>query len=149
MIPLLFLISLKIDFRGNFQKGLYKSVWYAIIEWLYAGMMELVDMRDLGSRGASRWGSSPHTRTTSERNPLHSVLRRSLFGAALKLRSAPLLLLSNLNPLRWASSWFLVHDDRLYLFYQHMISRVVSPDHYITLTAVHLWQSDTGWKSGD
>ena len=28
------------------------------------------------------------------------------FGAALKLRSAPLLLLSNSNPLRWASSWF-------------------------------------------
>ena len=26
-------------------------------------MMELVDMRDLGSRGAIRWGSSPHTRT--------------------------------------------------------------------------------------
>ena len=42
------------------------------------------------------------------------------FGAALKLRSAPLLLLSNSNPLRWASSWLLVHDDRLHLFYQHM-----------------------------
>ena len=42
------------------------------------------------------------------------------FGAALKLRSAPLLLLSNSNPLRWASSWFLVHDDSLHLFYQHM-----------------------------
>ena len=26
-------------------------------------MMELVDMRDLGSRVARRWGSSPHTRT--------------------------------------------------------------------------------------
>jgi len=26
-------------------------------------MMELVDMRDLGSRAATRWGSSPHTRT--------------------------------------------------------------------------------------
>ena len=38
------------------------------------------------------------------------------FGAALKLRSAPLLLLSNSNPLRWASSWLLVHDDRLHLF---------------------------------
>ena len=30
---------------------------------IYAGMMELVDMRDLGSRAATRWGSSPHTRT--------------------------------------------------------------------------------------
>ena len=29
----------------------------------YAGMMELVDMRDLGSRAAMRWGSSPHART--------------------------------------------------------------------------------------
>ena len=29
----------------------------------YAGMMELVDMRDLGSRVAIRWGSSPHART--------------------------------------------------------------------------------------
>ena len=26
-------------------------------------MMELVDMRDLGSRVAIRWGSSPHART--------------------------------------------------------------------------------------
>ena len=26
-------------------------------------MMKLVDMRDLGSRAAMRWGSSPHTRT--------------------------------------------------------------------------------------
>jgi hypothetical protein len=30
---------------------------------IYAGMMELVDMRDLGSRAAMRWGSSPHART--------------------------------------------------------------------------------------
>ena len=29
----------------------------------HAGMMELVDMRDLGSRGVIRWGSSPHART--------------------------------------------------------------------------------------
>ena len=29
----------------------------------YAGMMELVDMRDLGSRAVMRWGSSPHART--------------------------------------------------------------------------------------
>ena len=28
-----------------------------------AGMMELVDMRDLGSRAEMRWGSSPHART--------------------------------------------------------------------------------------
>ena len=47
---------------------------------------------------------------TSERNPLHSVSRRSLSGTALKLRCAPLLLLSNSNPLRWASSWLGVHD---------------------------------------
>ena len=26
-------------------------------------MMELADMRDLGSRAARRWGSSPHART--------------------------------------------------------------------------------------
>ena len=26
---------------------------------------------------------------------------------------------------------------------------MVSPDHYITLTAVHLWQNGTGWRGGD
>lgn len=26
---------------------------------------------------------------------------------------------------------------------------MVSPDHYITLTAVHLWQNDTGLRGGD
>ena len=31
---------------------------------IYAGMMELADMRDLGSRAATRWGSNPHTRTS-------------------------------------------------------------------------------------
>ena len=30
-------------------------------------MMELVDMRDLGSRAAMRWGSSPHARTNLSR----------------------------------------------------------------------------------
>ena len=34
---------------------------------IYAGMMELVDMRDLGSRAAMRWGSSPHARTNLSR----------------------------------------------------------------------------------
>ena len=33
---------------------------------IFAGMMELADMRDLGSRAAMRWGSSPHTRTITE-----------------------------------------------------------------------------------
>ena len=32
----------------------------------YAPVMELVDMRDLGSRAAMRVGSSPFRRTTSE-----------------------------------------------------------------------------------
>ena len=31
----------------------------------YAGMMELADMQDLGSCAEMRWGSSPHTRTTT------------------------------------------------------------------------------------
>ena len=31
--------------------------------FLFAPVMELVDMRDLGSRGVIRWGSSPHART--------------------------------------------------------------------------------------
>ena len=38
----------------------------------YAGMMELVDMRDLGSRAVMRWGSSPHARTTSPRTTYRS-----------------------------------------------------------------------------
>jgi len=33
---------------------------------ILAGMMELADMRDLGSRAAMRWGSSPHARTKEE-----------------------------------------------------------------------------------
>ena len=41
---------------------------------IYAGMMELVDMRDLGSRAFRRWGSSPHARTTSEQ-ALYRLLR--------------------------------------------------------------------------
>ena len=35
---------------------------------ILAGMMELVDMRDLGSRASRRWGSSPHARTISRRH---------------------------------------------------------------------------------
>ena len=34
-------------------------------------------MRDLGSRAAMRWGSSPHARTTSEQTALHCVPRQS------------------------------------------------------------------------
>lgn len=40
-----------------------------------AGMMELVDMRDLGSRAFRRWGSSPHART----RPPQVLLRRLNF----------------------------------------------------------------------
>ena len=47
--------------RHNFL--LYPGMGYDIIKEKYAGMMKLVDMRDLGSRAAMRWGSSPHTRT--------------------------------------------------------------------------------------
>ena len=43
-----------------------------------AGMMELVDMRDLGSRGEIRWGSSPHART----RPLCRTGRFFAFPAA-------------------------------------------------------------------
>ncbi len=44
-------------------------------------------------------------------------------GAALKPRSASLLLLFDPNPLRRASSWLLVHDDCLHLFYQYMTEK--------------------------
>ena len=37
-----------------------------ILRIKYAPVMELVDMRDLGSRAAMRVGSSPFRRTTSE-----------------------------------------------------------------------------------
>ena len=40
----------------------------------YAPVMELVDMRDLGSRAAKRVGSSPFRRTTSEQ-ALYRLLR--------------------------------------------------------------------------
>ena len=55
-----------------------------------AGMMELVDMRDLGSRGEIRWGSSPHARTSSETALLARVPagRRGPFaGRAVSSRS--------------------------------------------------------------
>ena len=40
------------------------KVWYTV--WRYAGMMELVDMPDLGSCAERRVGSSPTTRTTEK-----------------------------------------------------------------------------------
>ena len=40
------------------------KTWYNV--HVSAGMMKLVDMRDLGSRASRRAGSSPVTRTTSE-----------------------------------------------------------------------------------
>ena len=42
-------------------------------------MMELVDMRDLGSRASRRWGSSPHARTKSEQAS-HRLLRLFTFS---------------------------------------------------------------------
>ena len=36
--------------------------------------MELVDMRDLGSRAVMRWGSSPHARTKTKGNCFRSCL---------------------------------------------------------------------------
>ena len=70
----------------------------------HAGMMELADMRDLGSRAAMRWGSSPHARTTSSRTSYRS--RRRFFFQNNRHRSfTPSLLLSKLNSLRWASIW--------------------------------------------
>ena len=38
----------------------------ATLPLISAGMMELVDMRDLGSRAVMRWGSSPHARTNKK-----------------------------------------------------------------------------------
>ena len=54
---------------------LFPVAGYGIVEKEYAGMMKLVDMRDLGSRAAMRWGSSPHARTRNSPRlwtPLHS-----------------------------------------------------------------------------
>ena len=60
--------------------------------------MELADMRDLGSRAAMRWGSSPHARTTSSRTSYRS--RRRFFFQNNRHRSfTSSLLLSKLNPL--------------------------------------------------
>ena len=44
----------------------------------YAGMMELVDMRDLGSREAIRVGSSPTTRTMLSQH--YRCRRRNAYG---------------------------------------------------------------------
>ena len=68
-----------------------------------AGMMELVDMRDLGSRASPRWGSSPHARTTSPRTTYRS--RRLFYKSHLSLilsrllsKPDPLSLGSGLGP---------------------------------------------------
>ena len=39
-------------------------------------MMELADMRDLGSRGVIRWGSSPHARTKAPKVQTFGALVR-------------------------------------------------------------------------
>ena len=43
-------------------------------------MMELVDMRDLGSRAAMRWGSSPHARTIKITTPRGVVIFMDTVG---------------------------------------------------------------------
>ena len=48
------------DFRAV-ALAVAEKVWYTV--WRYAGMMELVDMPDLGSCAERRVGSSPTTRT--------------------------------------------------------------------------------------
>jgi len=45
-----------------------------------AGMMELVDMRDLGSRAVMRWGSSPHARTKKNSCILRQTKRSFCFS---------------------------------------------------------------------
>lgn len=62
--------------------------------------MELVDMRDLGSRAAMRVGSSPFRRTTSEQASYRLLRLIFISQNALIL----LLLLSHSDPLRWAHS---------------------------------------------
>ena len=86
--------------------------------------MELADMRDLGSRAERRAGSTPVTRTSVRRSKHRSVsaMRRKLhyvssffllncdplrWARSLVFALAPLLLLSESNPLRWALSRFL------------------------------------------
>ena len=66
-----------------------------------AGMMELVDMRDLGSRASPRWGSSPHARTTSPRTTYRS--RRLFYKSHLSLILSRLL--SKPDRYRWAPVW--------------------------------------------
>ncbi len=44
--------------------NLNKQVWHNVPDLLYADVMELVDMRDLGSRVARRVGSTPIIGTT-------------------------------------------------------------------------------------
>ena len=45
---------------------------------IYAGMMELADMRDLGSRAATRWGSNPHTRTKNLKTAVRGDSRKEV-----------------------------------------------------------------------
>ena len=71
----------------------------------YAGMVELVDSEDLGSSAKWRVGSSPTTRTTSSRTSYRS---RRLFILKSHRSFTTSLLLSESNPLRWASIRFLV-----------------------------------------
>ena len=51
-------------------------------------MMELVDMRDLGSRVERRWGSSPHARTNKKVSFVYQTKETFLSDAFLAERDA-------------------------------------------------------------
>ncbi len=58
-----------------------------------AGMMELADMRDLGSRAFRRWGSSPHARTIMNESRFSNnfIEKRDLsYPESLTTRGSPL-----------------------------------------------------------
>ena len=67
LVPTAFLLSFLLNFKcccpGKSKISLYKRRSVRYNKKTNAPVMELADMRDLGSRGVSRWGSSPHTRT--------------------------------------------------------------------------------------
>ena len=71
----------------------------AIFKTEYAPVMELVDMRDLGSRAAMRVGSSPFRRTKIKGHPYGCPFRfefcsKRLHGAKAQFPANPILILT-------------------------------------------------------
>lgn len=85
------LLCMLYEMSGRRRTGVDLSALH--VQMKYAPVMELVDMRDLGSRAAMRVGSSPFRRTKKKDMTFGHVF---LFGAAGGNRTHNLLITSEM-----------------------------------------------------